>query len=101
MALKTIADEALLIDELHATFPGIFARPLREYGANWADAIGVWTGGDVTLVGFNLFESVSPDPTLYNGRVLHLFEVWLERRGWWIGDYDGAVFHILPDGVLA
>ena len=83
--LKLEVSSAQLLADLHATFPGIFARPLREFGTRWAEVDGIWTGGEVTMPdGMPMFNSFAcPDPDDYNGRVHQAFEAWLEARGWY------------------
>lgn len=89
--------EQLLIADLLATFPGLFARPLREFGRAWSNAVGVWTGGPANMPdGYPIFDDGCYLLDVYNGRVHEGFERWLALRGWVIEDYDGAVFHITP-----
>lgn len=89
--------EARLLVELQEAFPGIFARPLREFSAT-GPQYGVWAGGEATSKGglplFYPYEC--PDPRIYNGRVHLRLERFLEARGWYVEDYDGATFFILP-----
>lgn len=93
--------EAQLLAELPVAFPGIFARPLREFSKN-EPQYGVWTGGEATTKnGHPLFCSYEcPDQRIYNGRVHVRLERFLEERGWYIEDYDGATFFILPIAML-
>jgi hypothetical protein len=91
-----MSDEQLLAD-LRATFPGIDARPLREFGTEWRNRPGVWTGGDSISMpdGLPIFSSMHCDDPHYNGYVHDGFEAWLQARGWYVETYDGGTFLIL------
>lgn len=96
--MKSKADEDRLIAELLATFPGLCARPLSDFGApGWER--GVWTGGDAVMPdGLPIFGSLAiNDSDYYNGTVHHAFEAWLQDRGWYIENYDGATHFIVPN----
>jgi hypothetical protein len=87
--------ESALITELKATFPGIHARPLAEFGYKPCRH-GVWTGGEAALAdGELIFSSLCcNDPDYYDGQVHHAFIAWLDQRGWVVENYDGHVFFI-------
>ncbi|MFT3720401.1 hypothetical protein [Pseudorhodoferax sp.] len=84
-----------MIADLKATYPGIHARPLAEFGYKPCQH-GVWTGGEAALAdGEPIFCSLAcPDPDRYDGQVHHAFIAWLDRRGWFVENYDGQVFFI-------
>ncbi|WP_225782648.1 hypothetical protein [Xenophilus sp. Marseille-Q4582] len=87
--------ESALIADLLATFPGIHARPAREYGSERCQH-GVWVGGEALMPDevpmFCTF--ACPDPDYYDGYVHHAFIEWLAQRGWLIEEYDTAVFMV-------
>lgn len=78
-----------LLADMKATFPGIFARPLREFGTQYRSEEGVWTGGDNIRMpdGVRIFGDYDNPATGEFG--IHTgFEKWLENRGWYIESYD-------------
>lgn len=93
---KEFPSEAALIADLKATFPGLPVRPLREFG-NKHYRHGVWTGagsGCAFSDGEPLFISWHADG--YDGGVHEGFSAWLESRGWYVENYDGATLFIVP-----
>lgn len=87
-------DEQLIAD-LVATFPGIWARPAREYGRPEYQQ-GAWVSGEGEIGELPIFNYVSPDPDDYNGNVLQGFENWLANRGYELEHYDSGVWFALP-----
>jgi len=83
--------EQQLISELHATFPGIWARPAAEYGRPEYPR-GVWLSGDACVGQYPIFLEVSPDPDLYDGTVLQAFSIWLSGRGYETHHWDAGVY---------
>ena len=87
-----------MLTELRRLCPGIWARPLRDYGPNYTE--GVWTGmgsHHVMPDGMPLFCSFANGCAGYNGPIHTGFENWLAARGWWVENYDGATFLLLPE----
>ena len=92
----TTAD--MLID-LRRLCPGIWARTLHEFSP--IDTEGIWTGIDGAHVmpdDLPMFCSFANGCDGYNGPVHTGFEAWLAARGWWVENYDGATFFLLPEG---
>lgn len=99
--------ESDLISELKSTFPGFHARPLSEYGPEYKGRTGVWSGKDGEVFfadGTPVFHAVN-SPAYESGVHVWLHD-WLEMRGWYVEDYDGATIFIvtiesaqLPEGV--
>jgi hypothetical protein len=93
---RTGASEAALIADLVATFPGIHARPLREFGAAGFDQ-GVWTGGEALMPdGLPIFSPLMQGEDTHDGGVHTGFTAWLEARGWYLENYDGGTYMIVP-----
>lgn len=90
--------ESELIADLKATYPGLHVRPLREFGSDYKEMIGVWTGGEGDMPdGLPIFNSlVHSTDEGYDGGVHDGFTEWLEFRGWYIENYDGQVMFIIP-----
>jgi hypothetical protein len=86
-----------LIAEMKATFPGIHARPLAEFGLAGSD-YGVWTGMDglVTMGDEPIFLDACLHADGYDGGIHEGFLAWLESRGWYVENYDGATLFIIP-----
>lgn len=91
-----MTDEQLIADLL-ATFPGIHAKPAREYGRPEYQE-GVWLSGDAAMPdGEDIFCYLAcPDPDTYNGTVHIAFEAWLEQRGYSLEWWDDAVYFAVP-----
>jgi hypothetical protein len=88
--------EALLLADLAATFPGVFARPLREHGSAGFD-FGVWTGGDAHMPdGMPIFSELLTNEPEYEDGAHAGFRAWLQQRGWTVENYDGETFFIVP-----
>lgn len=89
--------EAELIADLKATFPGIYARPVREYGQPEYQE-GVWVAGEACMPdGLPIFRmSCSADPDHYNGYAHHAFEAWLETRGYLLECWDVDTHFAIP-----
>ena len=89
------SEEALLAD-LRATFPGLPARPVREFGVRIFHH-GVWTGDSCAVMpdGLPVFDQHGCEDG-YDGGIHEAFTAWLELRGWYIENYDGATFLIIP-----
>lgn len=87
--------EAALIADLKATYLGIVARPIAEFGYRPCQH-GVWTGGEAVMPdGLQIFCDISTaDPEQYDGHVHRAFVQWLDQRGWLIEAHDSDVFFI-------
>ena len=95
---KNLPSESALIADLKATFPGLFVRPLREFGAAGFD-YGAWTGIDGAAQfadGTPLFVSPCFCADEYDGDIHAGFSTWLDARGWYIENYDGTTLFIVP-----
>jgi hypothetical protein len=103
-SLDTMVSESALIADLKSTYPDLHVRPLREFGKDYRDWSGVWTGGPGDMPdGLPIFDDLryhgdSDDPAdgSYDGGVHDGFTAWLESRGWYIENYDGETMHIIP-----
>ena len=97
---KELPSESALISDLRATFPGMHIRPLREFGSDWRNRVGVWTGGtgdsDGCMPdGLAIFNTLAYGEEEYDGPIHTGFLIWLELRGWYIESYDAATHHIV------
>ena len=98
MVTPKLPSEAALFADLRATFPSLPARPVREFGLRAFDH-GVWTGIDGAVMpdGLPIFDSMQHGfDGGYDGGIHEAFTAWLELRGWYIENYDGATFLIIP-----
>lgn len=88
--------EVALIVDLAATFPGIHARPARDYGVPYYRH-GAWVGGEARMAGEEpIFSTLAcSDPEHYDGDVHHAFIAWLKARGWLIDKYDTGVYMVI------
>ena len=101
---KEFPSESALIADLKTTFPGLHVRPVREFGKDYRDWIGVWTGGHGDMSdGLPIFNHLryygdSDDPAdgSYDGGVHDGFTAWIKARGWYIENYDGETMFIIP-----
>ena len=97
MNLELPSESALMAD-LKATFPALWFRPIREFGKDYANMIGVWTGGSTCMPDempiFNELEHGSDDE--WDGHVHKGFTAWLESRGWYTETYDTGTYFIIP-----
>lgn len=99
-----LPSESKLIADMGATFPFLFARPLREFGKDYSYMTGVWTGGPGDMPdGLPIFDntrthgdSENTADGSYDGGVHDGFTAWLESRGWYIERYDDETFFIVP-----
>ena len=102
--IEKLPSESALIEEMKATYPGLHIRPVREFGKDYAHWIGVWTGGPGDMPdGLPIFDSLrhhgdsdNPSDGAYDGGVHDGFSAWLEARGWYLENHDGATFLIIP-----
>ncbi|MGW8306352.1 MAG: hypothetical protein ACWGIK_11095 [Achromobacter pulmonis] len=100
--MQALTYDAMRAD-LAATFPGLWMRPLREFGEQWEDVEGIWTGAEDEVLmpdGMPIFETVSPDPDDYDGTVHLGFIAWLDARGWSWDRYDGSTYFLVPDSYF-
>lgn len=92
--------EALMMAGLAATYPDLEIRPLRDFGSQWVDKTGVWTGGGEAVMpdGCPIFNDLTSSDSEgnYDGFVHTGFLAWLGRRGWGYEHYDGATFLLVP-----
>lgn len=101
---QELPNESALIADMAATFPCLFKRPLREFGPDYANMIGVWTGGPGDMPdGLPIFnhlrtygDSENPADGSYDGGIHDGFTEWLELRGWYIENHDGETMLIIP-----
>lgn len=97
--MQALTYDAMRAD-LAATFPGIWMRPLREFGEQWKDVEGIWTGAEDEVLmpdGWPIFERLCcPDPDYYDGTVHHGFIAWLDARGWAYDQYDELTYFLVP-----
>ena len=106
---QELPSESKLMADMDATFPGLFKRPLREFGKDYTNMIGAWTGGPGDMPdGLPIFNSLryhgdSQDPSdgSYDGGVHDGFTAWLESRGWYVENYDGATYLVIPIAYAA
>ena len=95
--MSALPDQDGLLADLKATFPGIFARPLGDFGAQgWGH--GVWTGADGTTMpdGLPIFSNLMEGEETHDGGVHTAFLAWLEARGWYVETWDGETHLIVP-----
>ena len=94
---KEFPNEATLIAEMKATFPGLMARPVREFGLQGFNH-GAWTGGPGNMPdGLPIFDPLQHGvDDGYDGGVHEGFTAWLERRGWYLENYDGSAYLAIP-----
>lgn len=89
-------NETQLLAEMKATFPGIHARPLKEFGAT-GFTYGVWTGGEALMPDdWPIFTTLHANEPEYDGGVHRAFTAWLESRGWYLECYDYGTYMALP-----
>ena len=90
--------EAEMLGDLRATFPLLWTKPLRNFGAAYRQREGVWTGrcGTVMPDGLPIFATVAIPEPQYNGAIHEAFEEWLDIRGWYVETFDGETHHLLP-----
>lgn len=97
--MKTeLPNEAELINDLKVLCPELHVRPVSEFGKDYKDWIGVWTGGEGNMPdGLQIFNDlIHTTDEGYNGGVHDGFIAWLESRGWYIENYDGGTMFIIP-----
>lgn len=89
-------DEATLIADLRATYPGLHVRPLREYyrdGHYMKDTAGAWVGGEACMPdGLPIFDQLSYGEEGYDGGVHEGFTIWLEDHGWYLECEDYGTY---------
>lgn len=95
---KELPSESTLIAELTLLCPELHVRPIREFGRDYKDWTGVWTGGPGNMPdGLQIFNSlIHTTDEGYDGGVHEGFTQWLELRGWYIENYDGQTMFIVP-----
>jgi hypothetical protein len=91
-----LTDQELIAD-LRASFPGIHAEHARQYGIPQYEQ-GVWIGGEAVMPDQSeIFCTLAcSDPDIYNGRVHHAFEAWVEKRGYSLDCYDHGTYFAVP-----
>lgn len=87
--------ESALIADLKATFPGIKARPARDFGIPLYSH-GAWVAGEACIAdGEPIFSTfVCPPMDQYDGTVHLGFIAWLRQRGWLIEQHDTDVYMV-------
>lgn len=96
--MQALTYDAMRAD-LAATFPGLWMRPLREFGQQWKDVDGIWAGGGDTPMSDGLpilWALECSDPDNYDGHIHHAFVAWLKARGWSYELYDAATLLLVP-----
>lgn len=95
---KELPSESALIADLKALCPELHIRPVSEFGSDYKDWVGVWTGGPGDMPdGLPIFNSlIHTTDEGYDGGVHDGFTAWLEQRGWYIENYDGQTMFIIP-----
>lgn len=89
-----MTDEQLIADLL-ATFPGVHAKPARDYCKTRQE--GVWVAGEAVMPdGYPMFSTMHFGEPEFNGDVHAALERWLEDRGYWLETYDYGVYFALP-----
>ncbi len=84
--------DAQLIEDLRATFPGIWARPAAEYGRPEYQT-GVWVGGEALMPDdFPVFSTLYVGEPEYDGTVHEGFLAWLRDRGYCLDCWDYGVY---------
>lgn len=97
--MKTeLPSESALIADLKALCSELHIRPVSEFGSDYKDWLGVWTGGPGDMPdGLPIFNSlIHTTDEGYGGGVHDGFRAWLEQRGWYIENYDGQTMFIIP-----
>ncbi len=91
--------ESELMVDIAATFPHMWMRPMREYGATSPgyDGIGVQIGEGVLADGEEIVSTLAcNDPDVYDGHVHLAFIEWVKSRGWRVEEYDPGVVFVMP-----
>jgi hypothetical protein len=97
----TAADEAKLISDLRATFPGLRVAPIAGQFDSYSK-IGARARGEADMPdGLLIFTTLTNDADEYDGYVHEGFRAWLESRGWYYEVYDLGILDILPAPVIA
>ena len=93
-----LPSESQLMADLKATFPALWFRPLREFGKDYANMIGVWTGGSGDMPdGLPIFNELEHGcEEEWDGHVHKGFTAWLELRGWYTETYDAGTYFVIP-----
>ena len=95
------ADEARLIADLAATFPGTNPRSLRQWSGR-STSFGACVCGEAVMPdGCEIGPYIFPDSDEYDGWVHAGFEAWVEARGWYVELYEPGALHIVPIPAIA
>lgn len=82
---------------LRALLPGIWLRPLREYGRRWRARVGIWTGLDADMPdGLPAVCTTAGLEDGYDGFVHQRLRSWLRERGWCCELQDSDTFFLMP-----
>ncbi|WP_288898759.1 hypothetical protein [uncultured Delftia sp.] len=96
MPTKTLIDEAALIADLNASFPGARAKSLRDWSGN-SEQIGAVVCGEAEIEPGYCIGPYNPlDDEAYNGSVHRGFEAWCEVRGWCVETYEFGTLWVVP-----
>lgn len=96
MTTKNIDDEAALIADLNATFPGAMARSLRTWSGD-PMFIGAVVCGEAEIEeGYAIGPYSPPADPAYNGCTHSGFEAWCELRGWYVEVHDYGTLFVVP-----
>lgn len=95
---QELPSEAALIADIKATYPSLWFRPVREFGKDYAEWIGVWTGGDGVMPdGLPIFNGLDDGSSEeWDCHVHKAFTAWLESRGWYVEAHDAETYLVIP-----
>ncbi|WP_338499912.1 hypothetical protein [Delftia tsuruhatensis] len=96
MPTKTLIDEAALIADLNAHFPGAKAQSLSSWSSN-PTQIGAVVSGEAEIEpGYCIGPSIYLDDEAYDGYIHRGFEAWCEVRGWCVETYEFGTLWVVP-----
>lgn len=98
---KNEADEARLISDLNATFPGVDATSLRQWSGH-SDCLGAVVSGEARMPdGLEIGPYIAPEIDEYDGYIHQGFEAWLNARGWYVELYEPGTLWVVPIPEIA
>lgn len=96
MPTKSINDEAALIADLNATFPGARATSLRKWSGN-PEQIGTVVCGEAEIEpGYCIGPYIPQNDEAYDSSVHRGFEAWCKARGWYVETYEFGTLWVVP-----
>ena len=96
MPTKTLIDEAALIADLNAHFPGAKAQSLRSWSSNPTQMGAVVSGEAEIKPGYCIGPSIYLDDEAYDGYIHRGFEAWCVARGWYVEIYEHGTLWVVP-----